>query len=145
MNDFELHPRLAADTVNVGHLRLCRLLMMDDANYPWFILVPQRPGLVELHELDDDDLACFVRESAELSRALLRAFDGGKMNVAALGNVVPQLHVHHVVRFATDAAWPAPIWGRVPVAPMGEAEQARRVDALRAAAPPDLVLDARWA
>lgn len=140
MADFELHPRLAEDTIEIGRLLLCRVLMMDDANYPWFILVPQRDGLRELHELPDDELAQFWYESSQVSRWLMRTFDGDKLNLAALGNVVAQLHVHHVVRHEHDPAWPAPIWGRLPVAPMGAAFRAERIQRLQADPPAGLRL-----
>jgi diadenosine tetraphosphate (Ap4A) HIT family hydrolase len=111
---FELHPRLAADTIVVGDAPLSRLLLMNDAQYPWFILVPRREGMREIYLLPEADQQQLWRESAALSQALMRAFDGHKLNVAALGNVVPQLHLHHVVRQPGDAAWPAPVWGRTP-------------------------------
>jgi diadenosine tetraphosphate (Ap4A) HIT family hydrolase len=132
---FALHPRLAADTFTLGDLPLCRLLLMNDAHYPWFILVPRREGAREVYLLDEADQAALWRESARLSSALVTAFGGDKLNVAALGNVVPQLHVHHVVRYATDPAWPAPVWGRQPPRPYADAEREARVAALRAALP----------
>ena len=116
-NGFELHPQLAKDCLVVGDLPLDRVLLMNDANYPWLVLVPRRVGLRELYELEASDLAQFWRESAEVGRRMMAHFDGGKFNVAALGNQVPQLHVHHVVRHATDPAWPRPIWGVVPGVP----------------------------
>lgn len=112
---FELHPHLAADTVAVGDLPLCRLLLMNDAQYPWTILVPRREGLREIYQLNATDQPQFWRESAQLSKALMTHFKGDKLNVAALGNMVPQLHIHHIVRFAGDPAWPAPVWGRHPL------------------------------
>ena len=114
MQEFELHPDLARDGHFVIDLALCRLLMIDDANYPWFVLVPRRPGLRELHELSDADAAMFWAESRSVGRTLLDRFEGDKLNVAALGNVTPQLHVHHIVRYRDDAAWPRPVWGTVP-------------------------------
>lgn len=114
---FELHPRLAADCFVLGDLELSRLLLMNDAQYPWCILVPRRPGLREIHELDEPDQVLLLRESVLLGRALMQAFGGLKLNVAALGNVVAQLHVHHIVRFSDDPAWPAPVWGRLPARP----------------------------
>jgi diadenosine tetraphosphate (Ap4A) HIT family hydrolase len=111
---FALHPQLQRDTFVLGDYPLCRLLMMNDAQYPWFILVPRRAGLRELHELDEAGQRQFWQESGDLSRALLRVFAGDKLNLAALGNVVPQLHVHHIVRRHGDPAWPAPVWGRHP-------------------------------
>ena len=132
---FALHPRLEADTVAVGDWPLCRVLLMNDAQYPWFILVPRREGAREIYQLSDADQAQLLRESSQLSRALMQAFRGDKLNVAALGNVVPQLHLHHVVRFEGDPAWPAPVWGRHPARPYAPAEQAGRIAALRAVLP----------
>ena len=109
---FELHPQLAKDCLAAGDFPLCRLLLMNDAQYPWFILVPRRADVREIHELNDADRHQLWEESAALSRLLMSEFSGDKLNVAALGNVVPQLHVHHIVRFKTDPAWPAPVWGK---------------------------------
>ena len=111
---FELHPQLAKDCTGLGRLTLCRLLLMNDANYPWFILVPEREGVREVHELDDVDRRLLWDESAFLSRALSKGFSPHKLNIAALGNQVPQLHVHHIVRYSHDAAWPNPVWGKIP-------------------------------
>jgi diadenosine tetraphosphate (Ap4A) HIT family hydrolase len=111
---FELHSQLAKDTTPLGSFPLCRLLLMNDANYPWFILVPQRENLREIHELDENDLYLLSHESVALARALTLAFRPDKLNIAALGNVVPQLHIHHIVRYQTDPAWPAPVWGKLP-------------------------------
>ncbi len=119
---FTLHPGLAADCAAVGDLPLCRVLLMRDRNYPWLILVPRRSGLRELHELSEPDLVRFWSESTRLGRTLLAHFGGDKLNVAALGNQVPQLHVHHIVRFKGDPAWPRPVWGVVPVIPYSTAE-----------------------
>lgn len=128
---FELHPMLARDCLVIGDLPLCRLLLMNDGNYPWCVLVPRRPGLRELYELDAGDVAQFWAESAALGRALMAHFRGDKFNVAALGNLCPQLHVHHIVRFTGDAAWPRPIWGVVPAEPYAEAAAAKVVGVLR--------------
>ncbi|MGH8457490.1 MAG: HIT domain-containing protein [Stenotrophobium sp.] len=130
---FELHPRLAADTVTVNELPLSRLLLMNDSQYPWCILVPRREGLREIYELSEADQLQLWRESAQLSRALMAEFRGDKLNVAALGNMVPQLHVHHIVRFAGDAAWPAPVWGRLPAQAYEAAALAQRIEAIRRA------------
>lgn len=129
---FELHPQLAKDCVQVIDLPLDRVLLMNDANYPWLVLVPRRPGLRELYELGDTDLATFWHESAEVARRLMAHFGGIKFNVAALGNQVPQLHVHHVVRSSEDAAWPRPIWGVVPMKPYAPAALGARVTELGA-------------
>jgi diadenosine tetraphosphate (Ap4A) HIT family hydrolase len=114
---FELHPQLARDGILLGSFPLCQLLLMNDANYPWFILVPQRENLREIHELGESDLYLLQHESVMLARALTVAFRPDKLNIAALGNVVPQLHVHHIVRYTKDLAWPAPVWGKVPAVP----------------------------
>jgi diadenosine tetraphosphate (Ap4A) HIT family hydrolase len=110
----ELHPRLQEDTVEIGRFRLCRLLLMKDANYPWFILLPDRADVTEIYQLAADDQLQLTRESALLSEALVKSFRPDKLNIAALGNVVPQLHIHHIARYRTDPAWPAPVWGKVP-------------------------------
>ena len=132
---FAIHPQLAADTFALGDLPLCRVLLMNDAQYPWFILVPRRDGAREAYLLGEADRQQLWTESALLSRALMDAFAGDKLNVAALGNVVPQLHVHHIVRYRTDPAWPAPVWGRHPPRPYTDAERAARVAALHAVLP----------
>ncbi|HEX7362082.1 MAG TPA: HIT family protein [Bryobacteraceae bacterium] len=119
---FELHPQLARDTLSLGKFVLCRLLLMNDANYPWFILVPERENIREIHELSDEDRRELWNESALLSRALTAVFHPDKLNIAALGNQVPQLHVHHIVRYKSDPAWPAPVWGKLPPRPYYSAE-----------------------
>ena len=131
---FGLHPQLAADCTVVGDLPLCRLLLMDDANYPWCILVPRRPGIREIHELAAADRAALLDEVTGLSAAMQAAFAADKMNVAALGNVVPQLHVHVIARRVGDAAWPRPAWGAVPRRPYAEAERVAMVERLRGCA-----------
>lgn len=122
---FELHPQLKQDTLPLGAYPLCLLRLMNDSNYPWFILVPQRAGIREIHALDDPDRRQLWEESALLSRALTRAFSPDKLNIAALGNQVPQLHVHHIVRFIRDPAWPSPVWGKLPPRAYFSAEVAK--------------------
>lgn len=139
MAPFELHPRLASDTHRLAELDLCTLLLMNDARYPWCILVPRRAGVREVYELEAADRAQLLHESCALGAAMMRAFAGTKLNVAALGNVVPQLHVHHIVRFEHDAAWPAPVWGQHPSQPYTPAERLGFVERL---AP--YFADARW-
>lgn len=109
----ELHPQLQQDCLVVGRFPLCQLLLLRDANYPWFVLVPDRDAISEIYQLSDADQQQLLRESTTLSRALVAAFAPDKLNIAALGNIVPQLHLHHVVRYTSDPAWPAPVWGRV--------------------------------
>lgn len=117
MPEFELDHRLAADCAIVGDWPLCRLLLMRDARYPWYILVPRKPGLRELCELDEVDAARLLDESRRLSRFLLDEPTVEKLNVAALGNMVPQLHLHHIGRHPGDDAWPGPVWGVHPALP----------------------------
>lgn len=114
MPEFELHPQLAADTVSVATWPLCEVLLLTDANYPWLVLVPARPDLRDFHELSPDDMVTAGREISRASEALVELFAPDKINVAALGNMVPQLHIHVVARFTDDAAWPNPIWGVAP-------------------------------
>lgn len=117
MSSFTLDPKLSGDTFPVAHWPLCHVLLMDDALYPWLILVPRRQGIRELYELSRDDRQQWLEESIALGHWLMEEFGGDKLNVAALGNVVAQLHIHHIVRFQDDPAWPAPVWGRLPRQP----------------------------
>ncbi len=119
---FQLHPQLEKDTLPLGGFSLCRLLLMNDNNFPWFILVPERKNVHEIHELNDTDRRQLWDESAQLARALTAVFKPDKLNIAALGNQVPQLHVHHIVRYVHDPAWPQPVWGRIPPRPYYSAE-----------------------
>ena len=117
MSVFELHTQLAADTEWVDTLSLCRVLLMNDATYPWLILVPERANIREIHELSEDDQQTLMREMTAVARIMELAFDATKMNVAALGNMVPQLHIHIIARYEGDPAWPGPIWGKTPAVP----------------------------
>ncbi|VAW53504.1 Diadenosine tetraphosphate (Ap4A) hydrolase and other HIT family hydrolases [hydrothermal vent metagenome] len=113
----KLHPQLEKDCIVLGEFSLCTLLLLNDSNYPWFILLPNRENLKEIHQLSNEDQQQFMAESMFLSRCLEQVFNPDKLNVAALGNVVPQLHIHHIARFIDDASWPAPVWGAVPTVP----------------------------
>ena len=108
----EIHSQLTDDCIVLGQMPLCHLLLMNDNQFPWFILVPARSGIREIYQLENDDRQQLLDESCGLSEFLMEVYAGDKLNVAALGNQVPQLHLHHIVRYATDAAWPAPIWGK---------------------------------
>ena len=130
---FTLHPRLAADSVPVTEWSLCRVLLMNDANFPWLILVPEAPDAVDLHDLNPRQGAQLMREIRRAAGVLREHVGADKMNIAALGNVVPQLHVHVIARFHTDPAWPRPVWGVVPARPYSEEELAVKVAALREA------------
>lgn len=112
MSSFTLHPRLEADTAFAADWPLCRVLAMNDARYPWLVLVPRRADAVEIFDLDEKDRAILVEEIARAAQGLKRLSDASKINVGALGNLVPQLHVHVVARNPGDAAWPGPVWGQ---------------------------------
>ena len=128
---FALDPRLQQDTLAIGDFPLCRLLLMNDANYPWFILVPRREAVSELFQLDQADQQQLWLETTRLAETLNDAFVADKMNVATLGNVVSQLHMHVIVRHRDDPAWPAPVWGRLPARPYEAAEIAALQQRLR--------------
>jgi diadenosine tetraphosphate (Ap4A) HIT family hydrolase len=108
---FALDPRLAADTVEVGDLALCRVLLMDDARFPWLILVPRRPDVSEITDLSEADAADLWRETRIATGVMQALSKPDKVNMGALGNVVAQLHVHVIGRFRSDPAWPGPVWG----------------------------------
>ncbi len=127
----QLHSQLAQDCLVLGRFPLCQLLLMRDANYPWFILVPDRDDIHEIHHLSEQDQQQLLRESMILSRGLEQAFKPDKLNIAALGNVVPQLHVHHIVRYRNDPAWPAPVWGRLPAVPYADQELSELINKLK--------------
>ena len=111
---FELDPRLAGDTAFVADRELCRVLLMDDAHFPWLILVPRRAGMAELDDLDEDDRALLMQEILVAMKMLRATVPCEKLNVGALGNIVRQLHVHVVARREGDPAWPEPVWGHGP-------------------------------
>ena len=116
---FTLHPQLQADCIPLGRFPLCQLLLLNDSNYPWFILVPEREAFSEIYQLSAEDQQQLMCESSHLAQRLAERFKADKMNIAALGNIVPQLHLHHIVRYQHDPAWPAPVWGKVPAKPYG--------------------------
>ena len=111
---WSLDPLLERNTVPVGDMPLCHVLMINDANYPWLLLVPRRRGIIEITELDDIEQAQLMSELVQAARALKAITACDKINIAALGNVVPQLHVHVIARSRGDAAWPKPVWNAVP-------------------------------
>lgn len=108
---FKLHPQLIADCNIIGDFQLSKLLLMNNSHYPWFILVPKRADISEIYQLTIGEQYQLTRESAFLAAQLMTAFTADKINIAALGNQVPQLHLHHIVRYKTDNAWPNPVWG----------------------------------
>jgi len=130
---FELDYRLKNDCAEVGALMVSRILLMKDANYPWLILVPQRENVSEIYQLDVDDQEQLIWESSFVAERLMDTYKGDKMNIAALGNVVPQLHIHHVMRKEDDAAWPNPVWGAVPAKAYSRFALRERVEQLQEA------------
>ncbi len=137
-----LHPQLQKDCHLLGHLKLSTVLLLNDARYPWIILVPQRPDLRELIDLDSGDRIQLLEESSLVQQVLLDLFRPEKLNVGALGNLVPQLHLHHVARFSDYPAWPGPVWGHSPAQPYDSEVYAVRsrqlVDALALSGNPEL-------
>ena len=129
--DWSLHPQLQRDTVPVGDLALCRVLLINDANYPWILLVPRRPEISEIVDLSEADRITLMDEISRASQAIKAMTGCVKLNVAALGNVVPQLHVHVIARGPTDPAWPKPVWGAAPPLAYGEAALRSRLADLR--------------
>lgn len=111
MGEFTLHPKLQADTFFVDDLPLCKLLLINDSQYPWVVLVPRVPDIKEAYQLNPIERWHLVKESDAVCKAMNNLFTPDKLNVAAIGNVVPQLHVHHIARYRNDASWPAPVWG----------------------------------
>jgi len=114
---FQLDQRLQEDSILLGNFELSQLLLMNDSTYPWFILVPQRDDIAEVYQLKEDDQQQLWRESVMLSRWMAQTFIFDKLNLGALGNIVRQLHLHHVGRCRTDLTWPAPVWGQHPPQP----------------------------
>lgn len=129
---FELHTRLAADTMPVTDLPLCRMLLMNDSAWSWLVLVPRRHDISEIDQLDAADRATLIEEIAAVSRGLRHLTGADKINVAALGNVVPQLHVHVIARFHHDPAWPRPVFGVQPATPYVPAAAESLIGRLRA-------------
>ena len=109
-----IHPQLLQDSIVLGAFPLCHVLLMNDARYPWLILVPDRTDIREIYALETQDQIQLIKESSVVAEQMVMGFQAHKINIAALGNVVPQLHLHHIVRYTHDAAWPAPVWGKHP-------------------------------
>src|SRR5262245_38439926 len=131
MSTWSLDPQLARDTFALGDLPLSRVLLMNDASYPWLILVPRRSALAEIIDLAQSEQAQLMAEIAHSARALKAATGCDKLNVAAIGNVVAQLHVHVIARRRGDPAWPKPVWGHAPARPYDEAAREQFAAALR--------------
>lgn len=127
---FALHPQLEQDTSKLGEFPLCTVLLNKDASVPWIILVPKVDGIKELHQLSMDKQQQFLIESQIISKMLEALFLPDKLNLGALGNMVPQLHIHHVARFISDIAWPGPIWGNAAGQHRNENEQNKLVNTI---------------
>ncbi len=115
--NFQLHPRLQADSLAITELELCELRLINDSQYPWLILVPKRPDITEIFQLSETDQQLLQQESSLIAKTMAELFKADKMNIAAIGNMVPQLHIHHIARYKTDIAWPAPVWGKFDAVP----------------------------
>ncbi len=129
---FQLHPRLKQDCIAIGRFELCRLLMMNDSQYPWFILVPERTDLQEIYQLSKAERELLTEESSYLAENMAVLYKADKMNIAAIGNRVPQLHIHHIVRYQTDIAWPAPVWGKFAAEPYTAQQIAENLTRIKA-------------
>ncbi len=125
---FSLAKELQRDCIELADWPLCKVLLMNDSQYPWFILVPREAGVKEIIDLSEQQQIMLLQESAKLSKLLQQVFSPDKLNVAVLGNMVPQLHIHHIARFKSDAAWPAPVWGKLPAIPYSD----EQISALKA-------------
>ncbi|WP_288077738.1 MULTISPECIES: HIT domain-containing protein [Pseudomonas] len=136
---FALDQRLQQDTLTIGDFPLCRLLLSNDSNYPWFILVPRINGISEVFQLSVIDQQKLWNETTTLAQLLSERFGADKMNIGALGNVVSQLHVHVIVRKRDDMAWPAPVWGKHPARPYTEEQVAAIRARLRELSPADFI------
>ena len=128
---WSLHPQLAKDTIDIGDLPLSRVLVIKDANYPWLLLVPRREGAVEIIDLDEVAQAQLMTEITRVSRAVKEITKCDKLNVAALGNMVPKLHIHIIARRTGDVAWPRPVWGVAPPLPHDAQEVQQFISAVR--------------
>lgn len=127
----DIHPQLQSDSESLGKFSLCHVRLSRDANYPWLVLIPDRRGIREIFELSWNDQMQLMRESSHVARVLTHIYKPDKLNIATLGNIITQLHMHHIVRYHNDVAWPAPVWGRVPARPYPPGEWDRQIECLR--------------
>jgi diadenosine tetraphosphate (Ap4A) HIT family hydrolase len=129
--EFTLHPQIIQDTLEVGDLPLSRLRLMNDATYPWLILVPRRADIVEIIDLVPDERVQLMTEISQVSQLLKAETKCDKLNIAALGNMVRQLHIHVIARFGTDMAWPRPVWGQNQAVSYSEKQSSELISRLR--------------
>lgn len=127
MTAFTLDSRLQNDSVHVIDLAPCQVRLSRDARYPWLILIPQQGSVVEIYDLAPDEQARLWQEATQLGQAMMREYGGDKLNIATLGNLVPQFHLHVIVRFQGDAAWPGPVWGHGSAEPYTDAALEQRL------------------
>ncbi|ODC05273.1 hypothetical protein BFW38_07635 [Terasakiispira papahanaumokuakeensis] len=128
---FTLHPRLAADSHWVGELSLCQVRLINDQRFPWLLLIPQRAHMTELHQLDSDDYIQLFTEIRQLAAPFQQLTQADKLNIATLGNMVPQLHLHLVARHPQDAAWPGPVWGHGQAEPYSDEDLTAQINLIR--------------
>lgn len=136
-----IHPQLQNDCIHIGHFPLCQLLLSKDANYPWFILVPDRIDITEIYQLSHEDQIQLISESSYLSEVLASHFNADKINIGAIGNLVPQLHIHHIARYKNDVAWPEPVWGHNDAKSYTEEEVVAVTEKLRLGLTRDFLFD----
>ena len=129
----ELHPQLQQDTCRIGKLELCHCLLMNDARYPWIILVPDLEDTREIYQLNQTQRNLLMEESCLIQQMMMQQFQPEKLNVGALGNIVPQLHLHHIARQLGDPAWPGPVWGHSPAQPYEDSEVTLRIEQIQGA------------
>lgn len=135
MSTFTLHAQLEQDCFVMGHFALCQVLLLNDSQFPWFILVPQCDNVREIYELTAAQQQLLIQESSYFSQHIATHFKADKLNVAAIGNKVPQLHIHHIVRYETDKAWPEPVWGKLAATPYTAQQREARLADVKAACP----------
>lgn len=128
---FTLHPTLAADTLEIGDLPLCKVLLMNDQHYPWVILVPRQADIRETFDLSSADQQRLWEETNLVAQRMHTYYQANKMNIATLGNMVPQLHMHVIARHHQDPAWPSPVWGKQPALPYPPSNHQTLLDTLR--------------
>lgn len=128
---FTLHPQLEADTLTLAEFPLCRLLLLNDSHYPWFILVPRQANRKEVFELSPTDQIQYLMESSTLAQALHQEYRPDKLNIASIGNKVPQLHIHHIARFQNDRTWPNPVWGQHPPAAYSDTALTQQINRIK--------------
>lgn len=119
---YQLHPRLQQDSIAIAEFELSEIRLINDSQYPWMILVPKRADISEVYQLPETEQQLLQQESSWLAKTMAELYQADKMNIAAIGNMVPQLHIHHIARYKTDIAWPAPVWGKFDAVPYTDSQ-----------------------